>query len=79
MFMSSERLGQYKVVTSYLMESFTLVKPTKVKALTPAILIEVGGEVIVRIDQVGVVLGTSFDIVFGLACSSLVVPVLKIG
>jgi hypothetical protein len=60
------------------MKPFTLIEPTKVEALSPAILIQIGGEIVIGIDQVGILFRSSLDIFLCVLLGSLV-PELKVG
>src|SRR5271168_2725148 len=60
------------------MESLSLVEATKVKTLRPSVLVQICGKIVIRIDYVGILCGSSLDIFLGLVGLCLVVPELEV-
>jgi len=60
------------------MEALANIESTEMKTLGPAILVQVSRDVVIRIDQLGVVRRTSLDVLLSLILGSLVVPKLEI-
>ena len=48
------------------------------ETLAPSVFVQIGGEVVVRIDQVNVIVSTGLDVLVGLIGGGLVIPELEV-